>query len=352
MKTNNIYIDFHVLQTFPTGCLNRDDTGRPKTAVYGGVTRARVSSQAWKHEMRRKFKEIFTENSLGVRTKYISELVEKNIRELDPNVDENECIKMAEKVCKNAGLKGKKESALVFLSNAQAKAIAQLAIDKNDDKEAYKTALNDNPSIDLALFGRMIATKKESDCPISKCDAAAQVAHSISTHAVHNEYDYFTAVDDLRQGDNDGAGHLDTIEFNSATLYRYANVNIRELFKSLGNETAAAVKGFAKAFITSMPTGRQNSFANRTLPDMIYVTLRTDQPVNLAGAFEKPIRANGGYVEESQKALVNYAKKVYTNFAAEPDKAWNVGDELGLNSANLTLPQLLDELEQAVNSML
>ena len=39
-----LYVDFHVLQTVPPSCINRDDTGSPKTAIYGGVTRARVSS--------------------------------------------------------------------------------------------------------------------------------------------------------------------------------------------------------------------------------------------------------------------------------------------------------------------
>ena len=42
-----LYVDFHILQTVPPSCINRDDTGSPKTAVYGGVLRARVSSQAW-----------------------------------------------------------------------------------------------------------------------------------------------------------------------------------------------------------------------------------------------------------------------------------------------------------------
>ena len=86
--------------------------------------------------------------------------------------------------------------------------------------------------------------------------------------------------------DNDGAGHLGTTEFNSSTLYRYATVNVAELNGHLGKDTAMAVRGFAQAFLLSMPTGKQNSFANRTLPDAVYVTVRRDQPINCAGAFE------------------------------------------------------------------
>lgn len=114
------------------------------------------------------------------------------------------------------------------------------------------------------------------------------MAHSISTHTVQNEFDYFTAVDDCAPEDNAGAGHLGTVEYNSATLYRYATVNVLELVRTLGAEQAAqTVRAFGEAFIRSMPTGKQNSFANRTLPDAVYVTLRQDQPVNLCGAFEK-----------------------------------------------------------------
>ncbi|MBQ1388909.1 MAG: type I-E CRISPR-associated protein Cas7/Cse4/CasC, partial [Clostridia bacterium] len=198
-----------------------------------------------------------------------------------------------------------------------------------------------NPSVDIALFGRMAASD-----PTLNYDAAAQVAHAISTHAVQNEYDYFTAVDDLQTEDNAGAGHLGTIEFNSSTMYRYATVNVSELVKTLGAEnTASAVKKFGQAFIFSMPTGKENTFANRTLPDMVYVTLRSDQPVNLCGAFEMPIKkSDSGYVSASKSRLMEYAQNVYSQFAAEPDKAW-VNDI----SSELSLPELLSQLEKSVN---
>ena len=347
MKTNNIYIDFHILQTVPPSCVNRDDTGSPKTAVYGGKTRARVSSQSWKHAMREDFKDIFSENLLGARTKRVGEMIEKSIHELAPGKSLDDCKKLAEKACKSAGLKGAEVDALLFVSKAQAEALAKLAVDGEKDNKLYKKAINDLPSIDMVLFGRMVASD-----PTLNYDAAAQVAHSISTHEVHNEDDYFTAVDDLAPEDNSGAGHLGTVEFNSSTLYRYANVNVKELFRGLGKDTAAAVKGFAEALITSMPTGKQNTFANRTFPDMVYVTVRTDQPINLAGAFENPVKSNEGYVKASEKAFKEYAYKIYNEFASEPETAWNVGDEIGLSSKKVSLKELLEELEAKVNSML
>ena len=181
------------------------------------------------------------------------------------------------------------------------------------------------PSMDMALFGRMVA-----DEPSLNYDAAAQVAHSISTHAVQNEYDYFTAVDDCQAEDNAGAGHLGTVEYNSSTLYRYATVNVMELAGQLGAEQAAeTVRAFGEAFLFSMPTGKQNTFANRTLPDAVYVTLREDQPVNLCGAFERAVpRSAQGYAAPSKAALAQYAQQMYSSFAEAPAQSFTVGSGL------------------------
>jgi CRISPR system Cascade subunit CasC len=102
-----------------------------------------------------------------------------------------------------------------------------------------------------------------------------------------------------------------------------------------------------------MPTGKENTFANRTLPDAVYVTIRTDQPVNLCGAFEKPVRrSEDGYADASEKQLAVYAEKVYSRFAAKPEKAFCIGDSFGDLAVSLPLPELLAELEKAVNEMI
>lgn len=338
----SIFVDFHILQTVPPSCVNRDDTGSPKTAVYGGTTRARVSSQAWKYAVRLMFKELFAEEDCGIRTKHIIELVANEI--LNINASETAADEKAQKVLEAAGVKisAKKgqdaaADALFFMSPAQAKALAKLAAEGNTDKKACQAALKENPSADIALFGRMLASAPELNQ-----DAAAQVAHAISTHTVHNEYDYFTAVDDCAPEDNAGAGHLGTVAFNSSTMYRYATVNASELQKAMGEETAAVIGKFAKAFIRSMPTGKQNTFANRTLPGFVYVTVRSDQPVNLCGAFEEPVPVGeGGYIKRSAEQLLKFTKTVYANYAAEPDAELLLSEEL-------PLPQMLAELEKAV----
>lgn len=399
----NLYIDLHVLQTVPPSCVNRDDTGSPKTAIYGGVTRARVSSQAWKREMRLMFRDMLKPEQCGIRTKHLPEELAKRISALNSTA---EADKLSAKILDLCGIGMDKDDknktkVLLFVSLKQLDTLAEIAVqnawnvtsleeeisrlfpdakadklakkilkiigvdtnkdedtnflavhekvdtlirlmeqtDKGDDeakkslKKARdalnsemeticKNALYENPAVDIALFGRMLA-----EAATLNYDAAAQVAHSISTHAVHNEYDYFTALDDCAPEDNMGAGHLGTVEFNSSTLYRYATVSVRELEKYLGTDTPVAVRCFVNAFILSMPTGKQHTFANRTLPDFVYVTARRDQPVNLCGAFEKPILAGkDGYVEPSIKALEAYAqKKVYQPFDLYPERAWAVG---------------------------
>lgn len=344
-----LYVDFHILQTVPPSCINRDDTGSPKTAVYGGVTRARVSSQAWKHAMRA----AFAENArldVGKRTKKAAELVKEQILVLDP--EQKKADKMAKEALKYVGIKSddkKGTDALIFISSAQAKALAELVVGGCTKDEEYEEALIENPSADMVLFGRMVAQKASL-----KYDAAAQVAHSISTHAVQNEYDYFTAVDDCQVEDNAGAGHLGTVEYNSSTLYRYATVNVMELAGQLGAAQAAeTVRAFGEAFLFSMPTGKQNTFANRTLPDAIYVTLREDQPVNLCGAFERAVpRSAQGYAAPSKAALVQYAQQMYSSFAEAPAQSFTVGSGLEELAPAQTAKAMLDALEKAVRDAL
>lgn len=335
-----LYLDIHVIQDVPPSCINRDDTGSPKTAVYGGVTRARVSSQAWKRAMRLMFKEIFSQEQMGLRTKKAVELVAKELENLGY---EGKASKAASEALGKAGIKINKKNetdALLFMSRPQAKALAELCMGGETDDAVYVKALKDKPSVDIALFGRMVASE-----PSLNFDAAAQVAHSISTHEVKNEYDYFTAVDDMAPEDNMGAGHLGTVEFHSATLYRYATVNVRELAEQLGEDTAAAVKGFVKAFLLAMPTGKQNTFANRTVPNFAYITIRDDQPVNMAGAFEKPVCTRmEGYTEKSVAALKDCALNTYKAFVGAPAYACCIGREEEQLGETLSLPELVEAL--------
>ncbi|NLB53939.1 MAG: type I-E CRISPR-associated protein Cas7/Cse4/CasC [Syntrophomonadaceae bacterium] len=349
-----LFVDIHVIQSLPPSCVNRDDTGSPKTAIYGGVRRARVSSQAWKHAVREMFKSYFDESELGERTKKIVEKVAGQISNLS-KLSEEETIKLAEKIINQAGI-GTKDSeakALFFMSNKQAENLAQMAImDPLPGKKEVQQALNESNGVDISLFGRMVA-----DDPALNTDASAQVAHAISTHRVENEYDYFTAMDDRSPEDQAGAGMIGTIEFNSSTLYRYATVAAHDLKKNLGDidATKKAVKEFVRAFVCSMPTGKQNTFANVTPPYAVMVAFRSDQPVNLVGAFETPVRAGeGGYQKKSTEMLAKYTKNVYEKFLAVPEKVFvtAINDELAELGDSIEFSDLLNGTEETVSNYL
>ena len=344
---SNLYVDIHVLQTVPPSCVNRDDTGSPKTAVYGGVTRARVSSQCWKNAVRCMFREVLPKEDVGMRTKHICNLIAKEIEALGGSNSK----KQAESILKAGGLKldDKKTAddfetgALFFISPAQVKAIAKLAIENPSAKKAeVQKTLKEVPSLDVALFGRMVA-----DDPNLNTDASCQVAHAISTHKVNNEYDYFTAQDDCKPEEeaHAGAGMLGTVEYNSSTLYRYATIAVHDLKNKLGDRTSESVKAFVDAFIRAMPTGKLNTFANRTVPNAVMVTIREDQPVNLVGAFEKPVRCGeNGYVEESCKKLVEHAKATYQDWLNAPSACYVIGCGLEELGAKLSLKEMLEQL--------
>ncbi|MBF6071758.1 type I-E CRISPR-associated protein Cas7/Cse4/CasC [Nocardia farcinica] len=329
-----LFIDVHILQTVPPSNVNRDDTGSPKTAVYGGVRRARVSSQAWKRATRTEFRSLVDPASLGVRTKRVVELIAERIGEIDHDSEElrepDNRVAAAVQVLKGAGIalekpKKKKDEVvdpveqskyLLFLSANQIDRLAHLAIAAAKgatlDKSAAKAAANGADSIDVALFGRMVADSTDLNV-----DAAAQVAHAISVHGVNNEFDYYTAVDDRSPEDNAGAGMIGVVEFNSSTLYRYATVDLGMLEKNLGSAeaTVLAVEAFAKAFVRSMPSGKQNTFAHRTLPDAVVFSLREDQPVNLVTAFEEPVNAVGAARSvAAAKALVTRYSAIESSF--------------------------------------
>jgi len=306
------YIDIHILQTVPPSNLNRDDAGTPKQAVYGGVKRARVSSQAWKRATRVAFGEHLDESQLGTRTKKISGLLTERIaaRGLD---DPEACRRIAKALLADLGKvnDNKKESKkdtetayLLFFGRPQLERLvdliepdlAQLA--KLDETAlatslghvSVKKILGAGHPIDVALFGRMVA-----DLPDLNVDAATQVAHALSTHPAEVEFDYFTAVDDENPKGETGAGMIGTVEFQSATFYRYATVGLHQLADNLGGDvdaTVEALRVFLTAFTTSMPTGHGNSFAHRTLPNLVTIAVRGDQPVNLVAAFENPVRTS------------------------------------------------------------
>lgn len=353
---NRLFLDIHAIQTVPPANINRDDTGSPKTAQYGGVTRARVSSQSWKRAIRKYFNENGDLANVGIRSLEIVKYVANKIIEKDGSINLEDAMTMADKTINAAKIstKDQKAKALFFLSDKQAEKLAQASIDKVTDKKQLEAILNDDISIDIALFGRMVA-----DNTILNEDASSQVAHAISTHAIQSEFDFFTAVDDLAPEDNAGAGMLGTVEYNSSTLYRYANIALHDFYRQLEDkeETINATKLFVKSFVESMPTGKINTFANQTLPQAVVVSLRSDRPLNMVSAFEEPIKSDNGYVDKSiEKLFDEYTKydkildkPIFTAYLILGETEVN---EIGKSEANLNdlLEDLGDQIEKNIEA--
>lgn len=388
MAANRTIVEIHILQTMPPSNLNRDDTGSPKKAVYGGVTRARVSSQAWKRPTRLKFRELVDPNQLGIRTKRVVEVLTDRILRLDPAADPETAQKAAQSVLQDAGgiklakpRSAKKtddadgnvnepdqSSYLLFLGSHQHDELAAIGKEaiaaggikdflKNKDvKKRVKGILQNDRAIDVALFGRMVAD--DTDLNV---DAAAQVAHAISVQRVDFDSDYFTAVDDVKQDSDEegdaGAAMIGDVEFNSATFYRYANVDVDRLLDTLGdaNATTQTVTAFVDAFATTVPNGKINTFAHNTLPDLVVVNLRDTQAVNLVGAFERPIA--GEIVANATKVLVEREQEIDASYGTTPVRTWVVrvgkdteaADQL---AARQPLRDVLTELGDAVAARL
>lgn len=353
-------IDIHLIQSVPPSNINRDDNGSPKTAMYGGTRRARVSSQAWKRSTRESFESLLDREDLGHRTKRVAELIVDQIRILQPEVASEDAERGAWEVLKALKLKEEKSKKgetgapqtqyLVFFSNSQIRRFAELVVANSfgsiPAREAKAIAKVEH-GVSLSLFGRMIA-----DDPDLNVDAAVQVAHAISTHPVDPEFDFYTAVDDHNPDDESGAGMMGTIEFNSSTMYRYATVSLEALNDNLGDPEAAkrAVEAFLTGFAKSMPSGKQNTFGNGTLPHGIVVVARKGQGVSWVGAFEDAVPSGGkGYVEASCTALAQHAADLADAYGDDQLDAWvtTVGSKaLPLQSlgTHISFPELVSKV--------
>ena len=265
------FIQLHLLTSYPPANLNRDDLGRPKTAVMGGVQRLRVSSQSLKRAWRTS--ELFKralDGHIGIRTKEMgSSVVLRRLTEAD--IPEDDAKNWAQSIAERFGkLKGKggEIEQLAHFSPTEVEAvnaltstlIAERRAPRDDELNALLRA--HHTAADIAMFGRMLAAS-----PSFNTEAATQVAHAVTVHKVAVEDDYFTAVDDLNLGEEDmGAGHIGETEFAAGLFYLYVCVDRDLLLKNLGGDeilTTTTLRALTEAAATVAPTGKQNSFASR-----------------------------------------------------------------------------------------
>jgi CRISPR system Cascade subunit CasC len=321
-------IELHILQSFPVSCLNRDDVGAPKTAVFGGVQRARLSSQSLKRAIREHATELLPERFAGERTKLIVQPLVEALKKHGV-AEEKSAVEHARFIAdKLAKLDGKakdddaKVGTLTFIAPSEIDAIAQQVAEllktdpkskeyeKSLDKFCKKAGLLDGA--DIALFGRMVAS-----LPSLTLEGATMFGHALSTHRSDNDLDFFSAVDDRKPKDDDaGAGMIGTLEFSSAVYYRYAALNLDlladegHLAKLTAAERSEVVDAFIRSTLMAVPGARKNSMNAHTLPGYVLGTYKSKgQPVQLVNAFEAPVRPKFGLLEASVEALkVEHAK--------------------------------------------
>ena len=345
----SVFVELSILQNVPVGNINRDDTNSVKTGTYGGTQRLRVSSQCKKHAMRQWWNEHMDVEKLGYRTKYLTTLIAEKIVEKS-DVAYDDAVVVATGIVSALGIpmedkptrkrknaEGELEDmelatkSLVMASVRQIDAFAELGI---SELEAGTIAVKDGKlegadkkfdtrckllfdlkrhpelqGIDVALFGRMVAEHKDM-C----VDACCCVSHMLSVDPCEIQYDYYSAVDDYENISDNGAAMLDTTQFATGDMHGYTSLNVSQLLEELGDKdaTIAATDMFIRAYLLSMPTGKQHSFATLALPNMSIAHVGSSTTYSTVSAFERAVRAKPGESirELAANKLVNYVKRV------------------------------------------
>ncbi len=371
-----MFIQIHALQSFPPGNLNRDDQGLPKSALFGGVTRARISSQCMKRQMRHSECFRALENGLAHRTRSLPALVGRVLKERGyPKIDDATIGKIEGRIAAafkkesgDASIEtpegGVQTGQLVFFPQRFVEDIATLIVEAADrgdgsltawlegnakgEKPPKRAAKSDGGgrfaetatqieasireaskliTIDIGLFGRMTTSDLIVDI-----EAACQVAHAISTHEVRIERDYFTAMDDLAM--MKGAGFIGTGDtstyFNSAVYYRYLNLDLHQLRRNVkisGIEVAAGILSedeavnaacaLLKAVVFAGPAAKQNGFAAHAVPEFLICEVGSRrQPLSYANAFLEAVALDGegSLMSRSAARMRRYVKDVAMHF--------------------------------------
>jgi len=321
-------LEIHVLQSFPPANLNRDENGMPKSTVFGGRSRARISSQCQKRAVRKFYQDYADLNTEQFADRSRNWLPELKKLLVEQGIDEEKAA-IAARLALVDGLKltlddKGKANTIVFLGRTEIAAIATILVnnwsviesgltedppalpkkDPNIAKVIEKALVETGKPGDVALFGRMMAS-----LPTVNVDASVQMAHAISVNMLQQEFDFFTAVDDLGTDEETGADHIGETGYNSSTYYRFTVVDTDQLAKNLGSHEHLSdiTQAFAEAFIQAIPTGHQNGFAAHSLPAVVMVVVRNGQPVSLVDAFEDPVAPkNGKSLLENAVAKLDY----------------------------------------------
>jgi CRISPR system Cascade subunit CasC len=329
-------IEIHIIQNHGPANLNRDDLGAPKTCLFGGFTRARVSSQCLKRAIRRSevFSAALTKDG-GVRTRRLIELIAQAAAG-QGNPPKEAHLKSIRKVFKEAGVGFKDDDTFDILFFLPQSAINEMgaAVARSDGElgQTFADIIGQFVKTpDIALCGRM--TEFDAKGPFKSLkgqftvEAALSVSHAISTHAIINEVDYFIAADDVR-GQDAGAAHVNEALFNSACFYKHFVIDFEQLAKNLAYDIDLARKTtrfFLEAAVRANPSGKQTSFAAFNPPDAVLVEVKKSAtPISYANAFAEPVpeKSERGLIGESVARLGQYARDLIVGYGVEAERLW------------------------------
>lgn len=364
-------IELHILQSFPVTCMNRDDVGAPKSAVFGGCQRARVSSQCWKRAIRTLARTYNKEGFAGERTRFVVKALQERLADRGQSPAASLIL-----ACTAADALGKLDNpekgnvkTLLYFSPMELDAVVdallaqdieeitaflvqpesgnkeaekerekiQKKLDKIAEKAAKELGSAVKDAADISIFGRMVA----DDHSLMK-EGAGLFSHALTTHPAANEIDFFSAVDDRNITDR-GSGHMGTLEFSSGCYYRYVGLNLEllrdkeHLAHFSSNERKNVVKDFLKASLLAVPEARKNSMFGQNPPHYVLGLRRKGQPISLINAFESPVRSSSGFLKESEDRLKEHWKKLKTLYCLEKE----IEAELPPNNLDTFLGKLI-----------
>ncbi len=370
--------EIHMLKNYPPTNLNRDDTGAPKTCIFGGTTRGRVSSQCLKRSWRTSalFKSEIGEENLGIRTRNLPALVADKLLELGVSAEYVDAVRP--KISGFGNKEGKetangKTGQIMFFAPQDIEAAALAVKEKLEacdsvkevgklkakELEAAISGASIRPiTLDIALFGRMVTSDAFRDV-----EAAMQVAHAISTNKVLVESDYFTAMDDLLKGETTeekGAAMIEDTDYNASCYYLYASLDTDLLMENLkysadaGQIVKKALPALLRAMAFTDPSGKQNSFAGHVLPSAFMVECKTHKvPTSMVNAFVRPV-SGADSVEESIRRLAAETDMMARNFSLPvEERLWFCVDKYEVRPESATkvfatFPELVEAAAAAL----
>lgn len=346
------FVQLHLLTSYPPSNLNRDDTGRPKTALMGDAQRLRISSQSQKRAWRTS--ELFESalaGHLGIRTKDMGKRIHEALGKA--GIADKAAREWARQIAGRFGkLKSDKKvdkdedlqiEQLAHFSPEEVEAIDALvqacaARGSAPADEELQLLRKPRKAADIAMFGRMLA-----DSPAFNMEAAVQVAHAITVHSSPVEDDYFSAVDDLNTGLSDkGAAHIGERSFGAGLYYLYICIDRALLAENLGQDaalTSRVLEAFLHAVTKVSPTGMQNSHASRAYASYVLAEKGDQQPRSLSQAFLKPVKP---YADQDMLDLaVKAIERRYQNFDKVYGPCADARQHLNVESGEGSLAELI-----------